>query len=56
MLSIADVGWGSVIGNTLDHGVTYMPYMRLCETIKDALDPNGILAPGKSGIWPKATR
>ena len=26
MLSIADVGWGSVIGNTLDHGVTYMPY------------------------------
>ena len=26
MLSIADVGWGSVIGNTLEHGVTYMPY------------------------------
>ena len=26
MLSIADVGWGSVIGNTLDHGITYMPY------------------------------
>ena len=25
-LSIADLGWGSVIGNTLDHGVTYMPY------------------------------
>src|SRR5579863_10465368 len=25
MLSIADVGWGSVVGNTLDHGVTYMP-------------------------------
>ena len=25
-LSIADVGWGSVIGNTLDHGVTYLPY------------------------------
>jgi 4-cresol dehydrogenase (hydroxylating) len=153
MLSIADVGWGSVIGNTLDHGVTYMPYgvdmgmqcgmevalpngelmrtgmgamegnrawhvykrglgptpdqlfmqsnfgivtkmgvwlmpypevymplwlrlrrdddlapatdqyafndhayRRFCETIKDALDPNGILAPGKSGIWPKAMR
>ncbi len=26
MLSIADVGWGSVIGNTLDHGLTYLPY------------------------------
>jgi 4-cresol dehydrogenase (hydroxylating) len=26
MLSIADVGWGSVMGNTLDHGITYMPY------------------------------
>src|SRR3954447_12291681 len=26
MLSIADLGWGSVVGNTLDHGATYMPY------------------------------
>ena len=25
-LSIADVGWGSVIGNSLDNGVTYLPY------------------------------
>lgn len=29
---------------------------RLHETLKDALDPNGILAPGKSGIWPKEMR
>jgi 4-cresol dehydrogenase (hydroxylating) flavoprotein subunit len=30
--------------------------LRLSETIKDALDPDGILAPGKSGIWPRAWR
>lgn len=26
--------------------------MRLNESIKNALDPKGILAPGKNGIWP----
>jgi 4-cresol dehydrogenase (hydroxylating) len=29
---------------------------RTNEAIKDTLDPNGILAPGKSGIWPKRYR
>jgi FAD linked oxidases, C-terminal domain len=29
---------------------------RFNETIKDALDPNGILAPGRNGIWPKGYR
>ena len=29
---------------------------RLNETIKDAVDPNGILSPGKSGIWPRHLR
>ena len=31
-------------------------YRRFCETIKDAVDPDGILAPGKQGIWPAAMR
>ncbi len=30
--------------------------MKMNQSIKDALDPNGILAPGKSGIWPKHLR
>lgn len=30
--------------------------MRFNQTIKDALDPNGILAPGRNGIWPKKYR
>lgn len=29
---------------------------RMVETIKDALDPRGILAPGKQGIWPAGRR
>ncbi len=29
---------------------------RFNETLKDAIDPNGILSPGRGGIWPKAFR
>lgn len=30
--------------------------LRFNETIKDAIDPVGVLAPGKNGIWPKRFR
>ena len=30
--------------------------LRLNQRVKDALDPRGIIAPGKSGVWPAAYR
>jgi len=38
------------------YGFNDHAYMRFVETIKDAVDPNGILSPGKQGIWPRAMR
>jgi (+)-pinoresinol hydroxylase len=31
-------------------------HRRLCETLKDAIDPNGILSAGRYGIWPAHLR
>ncbi len=31
-------------------------YRRFVERIKDAVDPNGILSPGRHGVWPSAHR
>jgi (+)-pinoresinol hydroxylase len=30
--------------------------LKFCETLKDAVDPNGIIAAGRGGIWPKHLR
>ena len=30
--------------------------LKFQQTIKDAVDPEGVIAPGKSGIWPKSYR
>ena len=59
----AEHGWGEYRTHTAFMGDVADAYsfkdhalLRLHETVKDAVDPHGILSPGKSGIWPKSMR
>ena len=59
----AEHGWGeyrthtAFMGDIMDaYSFNNHSLLRLHETMKDALDPNGILSPGKNGIWPKGMR
>jgi 4-cresol dehydrogenase (hydroxylating) len=59
----ADHGWGEYRTAPLFQDEVMATYsynnnalLRLHETIKDAMDPNGILAAGRSGIWPQHLR
>jgi 4-cresol dehydrogenase (hydroxylating) len=59
----AEHGWGEYRTHTAfmdecaraysfnDHAL-----LRLHETLKDAIDPNGVLSAGRYGIWPKHLR
>jgi 4-cresol dehydrogenase (hydroxylating) len=40
---------GDVMRTGMDWGDGAL--LKFHEAIKDALDPNGVIAPGKSGVW-----
>ena len=59
----ADHGWGVYRTHAAFHDVAVGMYsfnnnalLRFHETLKDAVDPNGILSPGRYGVWPKHLR
>ncbi|KQK61066.1 hypothetical protein AOX61_10290 [Pseudomonas aeruginosa] len=59
----AEHGWGeyrtatSFQGDVMDtYSFNDHALLRFHETLKDAVDPNGILSPGRYGIWPRHLR
>lgn len=59
----ADHGWGEYRTPTIFQDEVMKVYsfndnvlLRFHETMKDAIDPQGILSPGRYGIWPKHLR
>ncbi len=61
--NLAEAGFGEYRTNPAmqDHLVAQYSYgnhslLRFQERLKDAADPNGIMAPGRYGIWPKHLR
>jgi FAD/FMN-containing dehydrogenase len=59
----ADKGWGEyrttpIFSDLISDTYSFNKHSlrRFTEVLKDAADPNGILAPGRGGIWPKHLR
>lgn len=59
----AENGWGEYRSPPfgVDHVMNAYSFnnhalRRFCETLKDAVDPNGIIAAGRGGIWPRHLR
>lgn len=59
----AEHGWGeyrtaaSFQGDVMDtYSFNDHALLKFHETLKDAIDPNGIISPGRYGIWPKNLR